>query len=147
MSETITRKARVYSLETLQPTSFDVNVTVPSKPANLAEAMEAVGGNEEKVVDAVHKLIVREAVKSEKEAAVADKIANDPNVVVSIKPVRMMINALLLGETFKNLPKPEARKMALAMLRASDTIWSGLQDACRAESEPDNETDEDEDEE
>jgi len=147
MSETITRKARVYSLETLQPTSFDVNVEVPSKPANLAEAMEAVGGDESKVIDAVHKLLVREAVKEIKANAVTEKLANDPNVVVSIKPVRMMINALVLGETFKSMDKKEAKKAAFSMLRASDTIWSGLQDACRAESEPDNETDEDEDEE
>ena len=147
MSETITRKARVYSLETLQPTSFDVSVEVPSKPSNLAEAMEAVAGDESKVVDAVHKLLVREAVKTAKASAVDDKIANDPNVVVSIKPVRMMIAALILGDSFKNMDKKTARQAAFTLLRSSDTIWSGLQDSCRAESEPDTEEDDENDDE
>lgn len=152
MSETIKRKARVYSIETLQPTSIEVNVEVPDRPASLAAALEAVGGNEEKIVDAVHKLMISEAASAAKVAAVEQKKATDPNIVANIKPVRLMISALTSSDTYtgdkdeQRAQKKQAKKAAFALLRSSETIWKSLQDQCRQEAAGDDDEEDDDDE-
>jgi len=152
MSETIKRKARVYSIETLQPTSIDVTVEVPDRPESLAAAMEAVGGNEEKIVDAVHKLMIAEAASAAKAAAVEEKKATDPSIVANITPVRLMIKALTASDTYtgdkeeQKEQKKKAKKAAFALLRSSETIWKSLQDQCKKESASDDEEEDEDDE-